>query len=141
MIAEDHNNTSLPYLQLRTFYATPTWKGQESSSKVEDTVKNIKEQKELKEKTEGTVVKSASKAVAEKTSLWQKVKGEIIHYYHGFRLLGLDMKISAKLVWRILQGKELSRREHRLVNLEINLYKAKHNLYCISDTLYIIKHK
>lgn len=25
------------------------------------------------------------------------------------------MKISAKLIWRILQGKELSRREHRLL--------------------------
>ncbi|XP_076244515.1 leucine zipper and EF-hand containing transmembrane protein 1 [Calliopsis andreniformis] len=114
-IAKNNNNISIPHLQLRTFYATPTWRSQESSSKVEDTIKNIKEQKELKEKTEGTVVQSASKAVVEKPSLWQKVKAEIIHYYHGFRLLFLDMKISAKLVWRILKGKELTRREHRLL--------------------------
>lgn len=111
----DYDTISAPYLQLRTFYATPIWSGQESSSKVEDTVKNIKEQKDLKQKTEGVVAQTTTKAVVEKTTLWQKVKGEIIHYYHGFRLLGLDMKISAKLVWRILQGKELSRREHRLL--------------------------
>ncbi|XP_031827296.1 leucine zipper and EF-hand containing transmembrane protein 1 [Nomia melanderi] len=109
------NNISEPYLQFRTFYTSPTWNGQESSSKVEDTVKNIKEQKDLKEKVEGTVVQATPKAVVEKPPLWQRVKAEILHYYHGFRLLGLDIKISAKLVWRILQGKELSRREHRLL--------------------------
>ncbi|XP_054005656.1 mitochondrial proton/calcium exchanger protein [Hylaeus anthracinus] len=114
-ITENCNSINSPYLQLRTIYITPTWKSQESSSKVEDTVKNIKEQKEQKDKTETSVVHSTQKALAEKPTLWQKVKGEIIHYYHGFRLLGLDMKISAKLVWRILQGKELSRREHRLL--------------------------
>lgn len=114
-VIESCNIVNTPYLQVRTFYATPIWSGQESSSKVEDTVKNIKEQKDLKQKTEGVVAQSSSKAVAEKLTLWQRVKGEIIHYYHGFRLLGLDMKISAKLVWRILQGKELSRREHRLL--------------------------
>ncbi|CAD1475041.1 unnamed protein product, partial [Heterotrigona itama] len=116
-ITENCNNNNLAYVQCRTFYITPTWHGQESSSKVEDTIKNIKEQKELKSKAQDSVVQSTSKAVekAEKLSIWQKVKGEIIHYYHGFRLLGLDMKISAKLIWRILKGKELSRREHRLL--------------------------
>lgn len=116
-ITENCNNNNLPYVQCRTFFITPTWHGQESSSKVEDTIKNIKEQKELKSKAQDSVVQGASKAVekAEKLSVWQKVKGEIVHYYHGFRLLGLDMKISAKLIWRILKGKELSRREHRLL--------------------------
>ncbi|XP_076658964.1 leucine zipper and EF-hand containing transmembrane protein 1 [Halictus rubicundus] len=114
-VIESCNIVNRPHLQLRTFYATPIWSGQESSSKVEDTVKNIKEQKDFKQKNEGTVAKTSSKAVVEKQTLWQRVKGEIIHYYHGFRLLGLDMKISAKLVWRILKGNELSRREHRLL--------------------------
>ncbi|KOC68270.1 LETM1 and EF-hand domain-containing protein anon-60Da, mitochondrial [Habropoda laboriosa] len=117
-VTDNFNNSNLSYVQFRTFYVTPTWKkSQESSSKVEDTVKNIKEQNQIKEKTQGTVVQSATvpKALIEKPSIWHRVKAEIIHYYHGFRLLGLDMKISAKLVWRILQGKELSRREHRLL--------------------------
>lgn len=108
-------NKNVRCLQIRTFYVTPR-NGQEPSSKIEETVKNIKEEKELKDKIvsvakDGEQVK---KAVA-KVTIWQKVKGEILHYYHGFRLLGLDMKVSAKLIWRILHGKELSRREHRLV--------------------------
>lgn len=116
-LVENYNNynSNLPYVQLRTFYVTPTWKGQESSSKVEDTIKNIKEQKEIKAKSEESVAKVAPKALVEKPTLWQRVKGEALHYYHGFRLLGLDMKISSKLVWRILKGHELSRREHRLL--------------------------
>jgi len=100
-------------LQIRTFYVTSNWKSQESSSKIEEAVKNIKEEKELKEKTDSIVCDT--KKVVAKVTIWQKIKGEILHYYHGFRLLGLDMKISAKLIWRILHGKELSRREHRLV--------------------------
>lgn len=119
------NNMS--YIQIRTFYMTPIWKGQEPSSKVEETVKNIKEEKELKEKMTDSVVKDCEpkKAVA-KITVWQRIKGEILHYYHGFRLLGLDMKVSAKLIWRILQGKELSRREHRLVCQVENLYTHTH---------------
>lgn len=111
------NNKSVTCLQIRNFYATPNWSSQEPSSKIEETVKNIKEEKELKNKMVDSVAKDgeqAKKAVA-KVTVWQKVKGEILHYYHGFRLLGLDMKVSAKLIWRILHGKELSRREHRLV--------------------------
>ncbi|XP_076750931.1 leucine zipper and EF-hand containing transmembrane protein 1 [Xylocopa sonorina] len=114
-VTENYSNSNLSYVPFRTFYVTPTWKGQDSSSKVEDTVKNIKEEKELKAKTPASVAQSTQKALVEKTSIWQKVKGEVLHYYHGFRLLGLDIKISAKLVWRILKGKELSRREHRLL--------------------------
>lgn len=120
-ITENCNSNNLSYVQSRSFYITPTWHGQESSSKVEDTVRNIKEQKEIKNKAQESIVQSSSKSVekVEKLTVWQKVKGEIIHYYHGFRLLGLDMKISAKLIWRILKGKELSRREHRLVSYKL----------------------
>lgn len=108
------NNTT--YLPIRTFYLTSSWKGQESSSKVEETVKNIKEEKELKQKIVDGTVKDVEPVKKVKVTIWQKVKNEILHYYHGFRLLGLDMKISAKLIWRILHGKELSRREHNLVS-------------------------
>lgn len=106
------------YMPIRTICLTPSWRGQESSSKVEETVKNIKEEQELKQKmTDHGIVKDVeqSKKVIAKPTMWQRVKAEILHYYHGFRLLGLDMKVSAKLIWRILHGTELSRREHRLV--------------------------
>lgn len=112
------NNVTYTHLHVRTFYITPHWMGQESSSKVEETVKNIKEEQELKDKMAENAAKISceqSKKAVVKVTIWQKVKGEILHYYHGFRLLGLDMKISAKLIWRILHGNELSRREHRLV--------------------------
>ncbi|XP_018347871.1 PREDICTED: LETM1 domain-containing protein LETM2, mitochondrial isoform X2 [Trachymyrmex septentrionalis] len=111
------NNKNMTCLQIRTFYVTPSWNGQEPSSKIEETVKNIKEEKELQNKTVHNVAmknEQPKKAVA-KVTIWQKIKGEILHYYHGFRLLGLDMKVSAKLIWRILHGKSLSRREHRLL--------------------------
>ncbi|XP_011062478.1 PREDICTED: LETM1 domain-containing protein LETM2, mitochondrial [Acromyrmex echinatior] len=112
------NDKSITCLQIRTFYVTPSWNGQESSSKIEKTVKNIKEEKELQNKCAIDNVamnnEQPKKAVV-KVTIWEKIKGEILHYYHGFRLLGLDMKVSAKLIWRILHGKELSRREHRLL--------------------------
>lgn len=99
-----------------------SWRSQESSSKVEETIKNIKEEseekskKDLVPKTSKEVAQLSDKALTEKKkTIWQRVKAEMLHYYHGFRLLGLDMKVSAKLIWRVLQGNELSRREHRLV--------------------------
>lgn len=79
-----------------------------ASSKVEVTVQ------ELKKKQEEVPAEIVPKAVAKK-SIGQKVIDELVHYYHGFRLLFIDIKISAGLVWRLLQGKTLSRREHRLL--------------------------
>lgn len=104
------------YSPIRKFHFDPTWRGQEPSSKVEETVKSIKEEKEQKIILKD-VAQTPEKAIVQKRTIWQKVKAELMHYYHGFRLLGLDIKISAKLIWRVMKGKELSRREHRLVNL------------------------
>ncbi|KAL1460749.1 hypothetical protein WDU94_012700, partial [Cyamophila willieti] len=53
--------------------------------------------------------------VVVKKTIGQKIWAEVLHYYHGFRLLGLDIKLSAVLVWRILNGKKLTRREHNLL--------------------------
>lgn len=78
------------------------------SSKVEVTVQ------ELKKKKEDTPAEIVPKVVAKK-SLRQKVVDELVHYYHGFRLLFIDIKISAGLAWRLLNGKSLTRREHRLL--------------------------
>lgn len=48
-------------------------------------------------------------------SLGQRVVDEIKHYYHGFRLLWIDTKTAARMVWRLLHGQVLSRRERRRV--------------------------
>lgn len=55
-----------------------------------------------------------SKVVAKK-SLKQRVIDEVVHYYHGFRLLFIDVKISSSLVFRVLNGNTLTRRETRLL--------------------------
>lgn len=48
-----------------------------------------------------------------------------MHYYHGFKLLGLNAKISFKLALKKMNGHELTRREHNLVSyLKYSLEKT-----------------
>lgn len=51
--------------------------------------------------------------VEKKKSLWEKVKHEAQHYWDGTKLLGLEIKISSKLVLKVAAGYELTRREHK----------------------------
>uniref|UniRef100_A0A671QHH9 LETM1 domain-containing protein LETM2, mitochondrial-like n=1 Tax=Sinocyclocheilus anshuiensis TaxID=1608454 RepID=A0A671QHH9_9TELE len=60
----------------------------------------------------GTQPPPAPPAVPRK-SLGQRVLDELKHYYHGFRLLGIDTKIAGRMVWRLLHGQQLTRRERR----------------------------
>ncbi|XP_073510051.1 LETM1 domain-containing protein LETM2, mitochondrial isoform X3 [Phyllobates terribilis] len=46
-------------------------------------------------------------------SLGQRVVDEIKHFYHGFRLLWIDTTVAARMVWRLLHGQLLTRRERR----------------------------
>jgi hypothetical protein len=46
---------------------------------------------------------------------WATVKKEASHYWHGTKLLGQEIKISAKLQWKVLNGGTLTRRERRQV--------------------------
>ncbi|XP_056888032.1 LETM1 domain-containing protein LETM2, mitochondrial [Takifugu flavidus] len=48
-----------------------------------------------------------------KKPLYQRVVDELKHYYNGFRLLGIDIKIAGRMVWRLLHGQLLTRRERR----------------------------
>uniref|UniRef100_A0A1Q3G3J4 Mitochondrial proton/calcium exchanger protein n=1 Tax=Culex tarsalis TaxID=7177 RepID=A0A1Q3G3J4_CULTA len=50
-----------------------------------------------------------------KKTITQRIWAEVLHYYHGFRLLFIDFNVSRKLIWRVLNGKSLTRREHRLL--------------------------
>jgi LETM1 and EF-hand domain-containing protein 1 len=63
----------------------------------------------------GTVAAPANTAIKPKKTIWQKVKEEAVHYWHGTQLLGLEIRISSKLTWKLLNGGKLSRREHRQV--------------------------
>ncbi|KAH8400584.1 hypothetical protein KR222_007234, partial [Zaprionus bogoriensis] len=67
-----------------------------------------------KAKKDVSDVASTSKAVAKpKKPLRQRIWDELVHYYHGFRLLFIDTAISTKLLWRVLNGKTLTRRENK----------------------------
>ncbi|OJT07282.1 LETM1 and EF-hand domain-containing protein 1, mitochondrial [Trametes pubescens] len=47
------------------------------------------------------------------TRVWKKVKHEAKHYWHGSKLLAAEVRISARLQWKILHGETLTRRERR----------------------------
>lgn len=50
-----------------------------------------------------------------KRSLRQKIIDEVKYYYNGFSLLWIDTKVAARIVWRLLHGQVLTRRERRRV--------------------------
>ncbi|EGV64403.1 hypothetical protein PSN45_003714 [Yamadazyma tenuis] len=68
-----------------------------------------------KDKADGAVPpKSGSEAVvevAQKKTLWEKVKHEAHHYWDGTKLLGYEIKVSTKLMVKVFAGYGLSRRE------------------------------
>ncbi|RIA89627.1 LETM1-like protein [Glomus cerebriforme] len=57
--------------------------------------------------------KASAATVAKKKPLTTRIKDELIHYWHGTKLLGLEIKISTKLLYKLLKGQKLTRREHR----------------------------
>lgn len=47
--------------------------------------------------------------------VWNKIKHEAQHYWHGTQLLAKEVRISARLQRKVLQGETLTRRERRQV--------------------------
>ncbi|KAN0062039.1 LETM1 domain-containing protein ylh47 [Thecaphora frezii] len=45
--------------------------------------------------------------------VWAKIKDEALHYWHGSKLLAKEVRISSRLLRRLLLGYSLTRREHR----------------------------
>jgi len=52
-------------------------------------------------------------ATITKKPLKERIMEEVKHYYNGFRLLYLDVKIAARLLWQVMNGKSLTRRERK----------------------------
>ncbi|KAG0042023.1 hypothetical protein BGZ83_000994 [Gryganskiella cystojenkinii] len=67
--------------------------------------------KEASEAASGVAGEGA--VVQPKKSIWERVKAELVHYWHGTKLLGKEIKISTKLAGRLLHGNKLTRREQR----------------------------
>jgi hypothetical protein len=48
-------------------------------------------------------------------TLWGRIVKEVKHYYNGFKLLFLETKIAIRLMYQVLKGHTLTRRERRQV--------------------------
>lgn len=80
---------------------------------VEKSLRSLKDKNKKLE--EGGPVYSPPAEAAVRKPLGQRVLDELRHYYHGFRLLWIDTKIAARMLWRVLHGHSLTRRERRQV--------------------------
>ncbi|KAF8984113.1 hypothetical protein BGZ46_008834 [Entomortierella lignicola] len=49
----------------------------------------------------------------QRRQLWERVKKELIHYWHGTKLLGKEIEVSLALASRLAQGNKLTRREQQ----------------------------
>ncbi|KAL6105917.1 letm1 [Pungitius sinensis] len=81
-------------------------------SKVEKSLRSLKDKKKKLEEG-GPVYSPTLDAAPVKRTLRQWVVDEVKHYYHGFRLLWIDTTIAGRMLWRVLNGHPLSRRERR----------------------------
>lgn len=91
---------------------------EQASSKVEETVKAIQERKADPNAAAVAAANGTDSAVAKpvvKKSLGTRVWDEVLHYYHGFRLLFLDINVARKLLWKTIRGTTLTRREYMLL--------------------------
>lgn len=96
------------------------WQDEEEKSKVEEAVEAMKQKKETqkekifpKEQSPELVDPAVTVAPTVKKTLWQKIKDEVSHYYTGFKLLYFEIKIAARLLWQVMNGRMLTRRERR----------------------------
>lgn len=55
------------------------------------------------------------------TRVWNKVKHEAAHYYHGSKLLGKEIRISSRLLLKVMRGMTLTRRESRQVSCNLHI--------------------
>ncbi|KAI9011346.1 LETM1-like protein-domain-containing protein [Gaertneriomyces semiglobifer] len=95
--------------------ATPAATKPKQETPVEKAIREAKE-----EQVEAASVLAAAAAgatieapIEKKKSLSVRVKEELLHYWHGTKLLGTEISISWRLLMKLLKGQRLSRRELR----------------------------
>lgn len=107
----------------------------EEVSKVKQTVNALKDERKQIEKKAVATTEAAAEAevkaspsvtevapkpeaqvIEAKKTLWDKTKNAVMHYYHGFRLLFIDVRVLMKNLWAVLNGQTLTRRERNQVN-------------------------
>ncbi|XP_057686976.1 LETM1 domain-containing protein LETM2, mitochondrial [Corythoichthys intestinalis] len=60
-----------------------------------------------------TTVPTVQERAVVKKALYLRIVDELKHYYNGFRLLGIDTTVAGRMVWSLLHGQILTRRERR----------------------------
>ncbi|KAG7258824.1 hypothetical protein CRUP_035216 [Coryphaenoides rupestris] len=81
-------------------------------SKVEKSLRSLKEHNKKLEEG-GPVYSPSPDPGPTRRTLAQRAVDEVKHYYHGFRLLWIDTTIAGRMLWTVLNGHTLSRRERR----------------------------
>ncbi|KAK9786798.1 hypothetical protein WJX73_003279 [Symbiochloris irregularis] len=65
----------------------------------------------------GSIMRFAAQSSAERRETykgwWTTIKKEAYHYWMGTKLLGTEVSIATRLLWKTVNGKQLSRRERR----------------------------
>lgn len=75
---------------------------------------DISQTKELllkKDMPTTSVAKVPGEVEEAKPPLWDRIKHEVAHYWNGTKLLGYEIKVSTKLLFKMMAGYGLSRRE------------------------------
>lgn len=96
----------------------------DEKSKVEETCETLKAKQQAE--TSKTLIEAVDEVFKPKKdeeqpvkqSIGQRIVHEVKHYANGFRLLFINIRISAKQLWKVLNGHALSRRERKLVSIE-----------------------
>ena len=86
---------------------------------VQSVIDRDKEEAERKEKEEEG---SAVSTEVRKKSLWVRFKDEVKHYYSGFKLLFLDIRVTSKILFKVAKGNTLTRRENRWVEVHLSAF-------------------
>ena len=120
---------TLPYGPLITrYYSSPP--PQDHSRSASSTVKTDQPTAEPKTPPTPPGKEVAIPQPALPARVWSKVKHEAQHYWHGSKLLVSEVRISARLQWKLLHGDALTRRERRQVSCN-----SKH---CVSSNAYLL---
>ncbi|EFX77361.1 hypothetical protein DAPPUDRAFT_106229 [Daphnia pulex] len=116
----------LQYCNTQSTY--PKWDNDplKPSSMVEESVLAFRDDLKIKQdtKTAATQQPSLTTAVVRNPSIGKRIVNAVKHYYRGFRLLFIDIKISWNFLWRLLKGDSLSRREKKqLVRTSVDVFR------------------
>ncbi|KAJ3323123.1 hypothetical protein HDV06_002135 [Boothiomyces sp. JEL0866] len=106
-----HHFWTFPKVNSKVESASPEVKIPKQESKIEIALREAKDEvieQQLKQQSP-----APETPVPVKKTIWQKVKEEASHYWHGLKLLGTETSISSRLLIKVLKGNALSRREYR----------------------------